>query len=59
MPFITISLWPGRTPEQKAALAKEITAAVERVLGSKREHVIIMYEDIPRENWYVAGNKLE
>ncbi len=59
MPLITISLWPGRTPEQKEALAKEITSAVMKVLGTKKEHVIIMYEDIPRENWYIGGNKLE
>ncbi len=59
MPLITISLWPGRTPEQKEALAKEITSVVMKVLGTKKEHVIIMYEDIPRENWYIGGNKLE
>jgi 4-oxalocrotonate tautomerase len=59
MPLITIALWPGRTPEQKEALAKEITSAVMKVLGAKKEHVIIMYEDIPRENWYIGGNKLE
>ncbi len=59
MPLITISLWPGRTPEQKEELAKEITEAVQKVLGAKKEHVIVVFQDTPRENWYVAGNKLE
>ncbi|MEM2856005.1 MAG: 4-oxalocrotonate tautomerase family protein [Candidatus Nitrosocaldaceae archaeon] len=59
MPLITISLWPGRTQEQKEALAKAITDAVNKVLGAKREHVIIVYQDTPRENWYIAGDKLE
>ncbi|RMF31686.1 MAG: 4-oxalocrotonate tautomerase family protein [Candidatus Nitrosothermus koennekii] len=59
MPLITISLWPGRTPEQKEELAKEITDAVNRVLGSKKEHVIVVYQDTPKENWYIAGNRLE
>lgn len=59
MPLVTISLWPGRTEEQKEALAKEITDAINRVLGSKKEHVIIVYQDTPRENWYIAGKRLE
>ncbi len=59
MPLITISLWPGRTAEQKEELAREITNAVTKVLGAKREHVIIVYQDTPRENWYIAGSRLE
>lgn len=59
MPLITISLWPGRTPEIKEALAKEITEAVNKVLGSKKEHIIIVFQDIPKENWYIAGKRLE
>lgn len=58
MPLVTISLWPGRTPEKKEELAKAITDAIEKVLGSKREHVIVVFQDTPKENWYVAGNKL-
>lgn len=59
MPLVTISLWPGRTPEKKEELAKAITDAIVKVLGSKKEHVIIVFQDTPKENWYVAGNKLE
>lgn len=58
MPLVNISLWPGRTPEKKEELAKAITDTVEKVLGSKREHIIVVYQDTPKENWYVAGNKL-
>jgi len=58
MPLITISLWPGRTAEKKEELAKAITDTIEKVLGSKREHVIVVYQDTPKENWYIAGNKL-
>ncbi|NMJ86235.1 MAG: 4-oxalocrotonate tautomerase family protein [Thaumarchaeota archaeon] len=58
MPLVNISLWPGRTPEKKEELAKAITDAVEKVVGSKREHIIVVYQDTPKENWYVAGNKL-
>jgi 4-oxalocrotonate tautomerase len=58
MPLVTISLWPGRTPEKKEELAKAITDTITKVLGSKREHVIVVYQDTPKENWYVAGNLL-
>ncbi len=58
MPLITISLWPGRTQEKKEELARVITDTIVKVLGSKREHVIIVYQDTPKENWYVAGNLL-
>ncbi|HLE34808.1 MAG TPA: 4-oxalocrotonate tautomerase family protein [Nitrososphaerales archaeon] len=58
MPLVTISLWPGRTPEKKEELAKAITDTIVKVLGSKREHVIVVYQDTPKENWYVAGNLL-
>jgi 4-oxalocrotonate tautomerase len=58
MPLVTISLWPGRTPEKKEELAKAITETIVKVLGSKREHVIVVYQDTPKENWYVAGNLL-
>ncbi|MEM1950685.1 MAG: 2-hydroxymuconate tautomerase [Candidatus Nitrosocaldus sp.] len=58
MPLVTISLWPGRTQQQKEELAKAITDAIVKVLGSKKEHVIIVFQDTPKENWYVAGNLL-
>ena len=58
MPLVTISLWPGRTPEKKEELAKAITDAIVSVLGSKPEHVTVVYHDTPKENWYVAGKLL-
>ncbi|MEM0367044.1 MAG: 4-oxalocrotonate tautomerase family protein [Candidatus Nitrosocaldus sp.] len=58
MPLVTISLWPGRTQQQKEELAKAITDSITKVLGSKKEHVIIVFQDTPKENWYVAGDPL-
>ena len=58
MPLVTISLWPGRTQEKKEELAVAITDAIVKVLGSKREHVIVVFQDTPKENWYVAGSLL-
>ena len=45
MPLITVSMYPGRTQEQKEEYAKAI-------------HVIVVFEDNPKENWFLAGNQL-
>jgi len=58
MPIIAISLYPGRTIEQKAAFADAITEAAIQILKTKREHIIITYDEIPQENWFMAGKQL-
>lgn len=55
MPIIAVSLYPGRTKEQKDAFAEAITEAAIRILKTKREHIIITYDEKPKENWYMAG----
>ena len=42
MPTIRIELFEGRPPEQKAALAQEITQACVRVLGGSADGVDIL-----------------
>lgn len=58
MPLITVSMYPGRSAEQKQEFAKEITASAIRVLGVRESHVIVVFEDNPKENWYQAGKPL-
>jgi 4-oxalocrotonate tautomerase len=58
MPLIEISMYPGRTKEQKEAFAKAITNAAVEILKTKPEHVIITYDERMRENWYVSGEPL-
>jgi 4-oxalocrotonate tautomerase len=55
MPLIAISMYPGRTKEQKEAFAKAITNAAVKILKTKAEHVIITYDETSRENWYISG----
>lgn len=55
MPTIRIELFEGRTPEQKAALAQEITAACARVLGSSPDSVDVLFFDVARQNWASGG----
>ena len=55
MPIVRVEMWPGRTHAQKAKLARRITEAVVEVAKTTPEATIVVFEDVGRENWAVAG----
>lgn len=55
MPTLRVELFEGRTAEQKAALAKELTDACVRVLGGSPGGVDILFFDIQRQDWATGG----
>ena len=55
MPLIRVSMFPGRTDDQKKALVEELTAAFVRAAGGKREGVWVMIDEVPPEHWGVGG----
>lgn len=55
MPTIRIELFEGRTPQQKAELAKEVTEACVRVLGGSPDSVDVLFFDVRREDWATGG----
>lgn len=55
MPYIEIKLFEGRTQEQKQALVDRITEAFVEVAGAPREHVWIVFRDVPKEQWGMGG----
>lgn len=58
MPLITVSMYPGRTQKQKSEFAKAVTKSAAEILKTKESHVIVVFEDNPRENWFLEGNRL-
>ena len=58
MPLITVSMYPGRSQEQKRLFAEKITNLAVEILKTKPEHVIVVFDENPQENWYLAGNSL-
>lgn len=58
MPLILVSMYPGRTKEQKDEFAKAVTDAAVNILKTKAEHVILVYDEKPREDWFQAGKQL-
>lgn len=55
MPTIHVELFEGRTPQQKAALAKELTDACVRVLGGSADSVDVIFRDVARHDWATGG----
>ena len=55
MPTIRVELFEGRTPQQKAALARELTDACVRVLGGNAGGIDVLFFDINRQDWATGG----
>lgn len=58
MPLILVSMYPGRSKEQKDEFAKAVTDAAVQILKTKPEHVIVVYDENPKENWFQSGKPL-
>ena len=58
MPYIQVSLYPGRSEEQKQEFAKAVTNSAVEILKTKKEHVIVVFDENPKENWFLAGDQL-
>ena len=55
MPIVRVEMWPGRTKEQKAELARAITDAVVNIAKTTPEATHVIFQDISNENWAVGG----
>jgi 4-oxalocrotonate tautomerase len=55
MPIIQVHLIEGRSAELKRQLISEVTSAVSRTLGNSPETIRVLINEVPQENWGVAG----
>jgi len=55
MPFVRISWFPGRTPEQKKQITQGLTELIAKTLNISKDHVWIVFDEIPKENWMIGG----
>jgi 4-oxalocrotonate tautomerase len=58
MPYVNIQITRGATREQKAALVKDVTESLVRVLGKKPEHTHVVIQEIAEDNW-LADRRVE
>jgi 4-oxalocrotonate tautomerase len=55
MPIVRVEMWSGRTVAQKKELARVITDAMVNIAHTTSDATIIVFEDIPKENWAQSG----
>ena len=58
MPIISVAMYSGRTQKEKDRFAEAITEDAVKILGVKREDVIIVFQEEPHGNWYASGVRL-
>lgn len=59
MPYVNIRVAGTLTREQKKQIAEELTDTLERVAKKPRSYTYISFDEIPDENWAVAGKLLD
>lgn len=55
MPVVNVSLYSGRTAEQKAALAQAITKAISETAGVPDSATTIIFQDVEKSDWSNGG----
>jgi 4-oxalocrotonate tautomerase len=59
MPYVNIRIAGALTREQKERIAAEVTATLERVAGKPKSYTYIAFDELPDENWAIAGKLLD
>ena len=59
MPVVTIKLAGKLTREQRKRIAEEVTATLERHADKPASYTYIVFEELPYENWAIAGVMLD
>jgi 4-oxalocrotonate tautomerase len=55
MPFITVKMLSGRSPDQKRQLVQAITDAMVRICDARPEGTSVVIEEYPRDHWATGG----
>lgn len=55
MPFVRIDLFEGRSPEQKANIAREVTEVISKHANAPKENIHVIINDLPEGTYFPAG----
>lgn len=58
MPYINVKSAGKLSKEQKKEIAEKFTSVMEEVAGKPSKYVYIVFEDIKKEDWSIAGELL-
>lgn len=59
MPYVNIRIAGTLSREQKKQIAQEITDTLERVAHKPKSYTYIAFDELPNENWAIAGILLD
>ena len=59
MPVVTVDWLEGRTVQQKARVADAVTRAFVDIAKVSKDQVWIVFRDVKRSDWAMAGRLLE
>ncbi len=59
MPYVNIRIAGNLSRTQKKQIAEEITATLERVAHKPASYTYIAFDELPDENWAIAGKLLD
>ena len=55
LPIIRVEMFPGRSPDQKRALVRELTDGFIRSAGGKPESIHVVITEVEPGNWGSGG----
>jgi 4-oxalocrotonate tautomerase len=55
MPLAQLYIGKGRSYEQKKKLIEKVTAAIVESLGSDKNNVWVVLNEVPRSEWGIGG----
>jgi 4-oxalocrotonate tautomerase len=58
MPYVNLKIAGTLEPEQKEALARRFTEALEEIASKPPRYTYVVIEEVERENWAIAGKLL-
>ena len=59
MPIVRVTMGAGRTPEQKMAVARDLTEALMRHCGAEAANINILFEDVELDQWIVGNDAVD
>ena len=59
MPYVNVQITTGATREQKAALVRDITDSLVRVLDKNPTTTFVVIDEVELEDWGIGGLPLE
>ncbi len=55
MPVVRVAWFPGKTHQQKSAVAAEITDSIVRNTGTDAKYIHVLFEEVKASDWAGEG----